>query len=774
MIKRPLVWVLGAYIAGTLLAWHNSSFIIIILLMLTAFFINFLLFFRLPKKYVNRHDGFLWFLPLLLLLGYMAMSEQRKEPALSQAFAEKADCRVTGTITQIAPKSWGLCLFINNVTVYLSEAEPYLCENVLIYCSDEQTYRIGNKITVYGHIKKFSQPTNPGQFNEKLYYQTQNIDYKVNADEIEITNHDYSHFRELLSRIKQKLINVYHCILPEKEAGTVIAMLLGEKYLLDEEVNKLYQQNGISHIISISGLHVSLLGLSFYKLLKRLKFPFVPSIILAILFLYCYGMLTNFSISTVRSIIMMVLLLLSVIFGKTYDMLSAISFSALIILLDNPMQIFNVGFTLSYGAVLGMAILLPCFQILYSSKNPIISGLYVSISAQIATMPLILLNFYQLPSYSVIINLIILPLASLLLISALIAGIAGCISIPLGVFCVGGTNYILRFYEWVCRIGAKLPGNLVTIGKPDQLHILLYLALVLFFIWYINRYKKKRIALLLPIAFLILILPQRNAGLEITMLDVGQGEAIYMETANRTTYLFDGGSSDVKGVGKYRIQPFLLSNGVDEIDYVIVSHADSDHISGLSELINLGEIKIHNLLLPYLKDAYKEEAYLELESLAYSTGINVQYIQAGDVLVDGDLKMTCLHPSKDFKPSSGNSYSTVLKVTYGEFDLLLTGDLEQEGENILIEKFPYDYDVLQVAHHGSRYSTSEHFLETTQPEIALISCGKGNRYGHPHEEVLQRLTAIRSETKITYETGAIIINTDGEKMKIVEYLSKEY
>lgn len=772
MIKRPLVWVLGAYIAGTLLAWHKSSLFLIILLMLAAFFTIYLLFFQLPKRYVNRQDGFLWFLPLLLLFGYLAMSSQLKEPAMSQVFEEETDCRLTGMIDQVVKKSWGLCLYVKNVTVYLFEAEPYYCENVLINCSDNQTYHIGNEITVYGQIKKFSQPANPGQFNEKLYYQTQNIDYKVTVEEIRITNHKYSHFRELLSLIKQKLMNVYHSILPEKEAGTIIAMFLGEKYLLDEEVNKLYQQNGISHILSISGLHVSLLGLAFYKILKYLKVPFIPSNILAILFLYGYGMLTNFSVSTVRSIIMMALLLLSVILGKTYDMLSAISFSALIMLLDNPMQIFSVGFTLSYSAVLGMAVILPCLQKIYPAKNYFVSGLYVSLSAQIATLPCILMNFYQLPIYGVIINLMILPLSSLLLISALIAGIAGCISIPLGVFCVGGTNYILRFYEWVCEIGAKVPGNLVTIGKPDQLRILLYLALVLFFIWHIRRFGKKCIALLLPIAFFLLILPQRNVGLEITMLDVGQGEAIFMETANGTTYLIDGGSSDVKGVGKYRIQPFLLSNGVDEIDYAIVSHTDSDHISGLKELINLGEIKIHNLLLPYLMDAYMDASYVELVSLAYRSGINVQYIRAGNALIDGKLRMTCLHPSLEFVPSSSNSYSMVLSVTYGDFDLLLTGDLEQDGENILMEKYPYDYDILQVAHHGSKYSTSEQFLRIAQPEIALISCGKNSRYGHPHEELLERLERIGAEVKITTISGAITIKTDGSKVEVCEYINR--
>ncbi|NLP35633.1 MAG: DNA internalization-related competence protein ComEC/Rec2 [Clostridiales bacterium] len=769
MVKRPLVWVLGAFIMGTLLAWYKIEIVIVLLLMLAAFSIIYLLFFHLAKEYVNRHDCFLWSLPIILLLGFMAMTEQMKVPALEWVFEEEAECRLSGTITQIVQKSWGLSLYASNITVYLSEEEAYHCENVLIYCSGEQNYRIGNGITVYGQIKKFSQATNPGQFNEKLYYQTQNIDYKVMADEIRITNQEHSPYYDFLSRMKQNLIHVYRNILTEKEAGTIIAMLLGEKYLLDDGINELYQQNGISHILSISGLHVSLLGMAIYKLLKRLKFPFTLSIILAIIFLYSYGALTNFSVSTVRSVIMMVLLLLSAIFGKTYDMLSAISLSAFLILLGNPIQLFNVGFQLSFSAVFGMAVLLPCFQKLFSSK-PVLGEIYVSISAQIATMPFVLFYFYQLPIYSVFINLLLLPLSSLLLLTALIAGVAGTIAMPIGVFCIGASSYILRFYEWICGIGASLPKHLVTIGRPDIPRILLYLALLLFFHWSVHRYKKKRLIFLLPIALLILILPDRNVGLEITMLDVGQGEAIFMETERGTTYLIDGGSLDTKSVGKYRIQPFLLSNGVDHIDYVFVSHTDQDHISGLKELMQEGKIKIHNLLLPYLLHSYKEEAYVGLEELAKSSGINVNYFSKGDLLSDGELKITCLHPSMEYVPSSKNSYSMVLSVSFVEFDLLLTGDLEKDGEAILMATYPYDYDILKVAHHGSKYSTSEGFLQIAKPELALISCGKANRYGHPHIELLDRLDEVGSEVVITYESGAITIMTDGKKMVVEEYL----
>lgn len=777
MIKRPLGWVMGAYLAGMSLAWYKIFIVFAFLLMLLSYIIIYYLMFRTKKALINQRDSFLWFLPLLLLLGFYTMQGQMERPELDQAFEEKAQCELSGRITMIVEKQWGRAFYVTDNTVYLSGEEPYLSENVIVYCTDKLNYLVGNQITVYGEIQKFSEAANPGQFNEKMYYQIENIDYKVKADKIIITDAGYSKFEAVLSNIKQKLMRVYNTTLPEKESGVLIAMILGENYLLDEEIKQLYQENGISHILSISGLHVSLLGLFIFKLFKKLKVPLIPATLFTILFIYSYGLLTNFSISTNRAVVMIILFLLSSLFGKTYDMLSATELSAFLILIKNPMQIFNIGFLLSYSAILGIAVLLPCLQKLFSSKKPLLNGLLVSVSAQIMTMPMVLSFFYQLPVYSVFINLLILPCASILIITALFAGIIGTLSIPLGVFLMGGANYILKLYEGICRLGSNLPGNLITIGKPGQLSIILSFILIFIFVWGVKRYNRKIFILVLLAAFFLPMIPKGNHGLEITMLDVGQGEAIFMKTNKGTTFLIDGGSSDVSKVGVYRLQPFLLSSGIDKIDYAIVTHTDVDHVSGLKELLVGDRITIKNLVLP--KVSIKDESYEEMKTLASDVGVNVLYIETGDILQEGEFKMRCLHPNSDYQASSINAYSTVLSITYGEFDMLLTGDLEKDGEERLIELFQEqtiplpvtDYDVLKVAHHGSKYSTFLDFLQIIQPEVSLISCGKDNFYGHPHKELLERLKQAESDIKITYESGAITIKTDGKTMEVSEYMN---
>jgi competence protein ComEC len=517
-----------------------------------------------------------------------------------------------------------------------------------------------------------------------------------------------------------------------------------------------------------------------FGVLKRLRIPLKAATLITIFFIYSYGVLTNFSVSTNRAVVMMVVLLLAALVGKTYDMLSALSLSALIILLQNPLQILSAGFLLSFGAVLGIAVLLPRLKILFPTDHVVINSILISTSAQIATTPFILFFYYQFPSYSLLTNLIILPFVTVLTLTSILAGILGAIYLPLGIFLIGGAAYILKFYELICRVGSNLPGNLITTGKPDPLMLFLYFTLVCIFLRLAKRYQKKYSVLLLVIATGLLLLPKSNAGLEVTFLDVGQGDAIYMENSSGTSYLIDGGSADVTDVGKYRLEPFLKSQGTDKINYAVVSHSDNDHTSGLIQLIEQGKIQVETMLLPYINK--KDEAYEELECLAEANGIRIRYMAAGDILKDGNVRIYCLHPGEDYNPSSTNAYSMVLSVRYGDFDLLLTGDLQKDGEQLVTgllengelwqdtERPAVDYEILKVSHHGSKESTLEEFLSQVKPEISIISCGEDNYYGHPHQEVLDRLGQIDSNIRITYKTGAVTIRTNGESMEINNYL----
>jgi competence protein ComEC len=218
-------------------------------------------------------------------------------------------------------------------------------------------------------------------------------------------------------------------------------------------------------------------------------------------------------------------------------------------------------------------------------------------------------------------------------------------------------------------------------------------------------------------------------------------------------------------VGKYRILPFLKYKGADEIEAVIVTHPDEDHINGVLELIERGEaegIRIKNLVLPEIVHELKNTAYKELEWLAQREGVEVSYINSGEYIADNGITMQCLNPDREKVYEEANEYSVVLWLQCGSFQVLLTGDAEGIGEKELTENLKKlqtgeGITVLKAAHHGSKYSTSTELLDILSPQLTVISCGENNRYGHPHRETLERLAAAGSPVLTTPDCGAITV-----------------
>lgn len=268
------------------------------------------------------------------------------------------------------------------------------------------------------------------------------------------------------------------------------------------------------------------------------------------------------------------------------------------------------------------------------------------------------------------------------------------------------------------------------------------------------------------------------------MLDIGQGDCILMKTPNQHYILVDGGSSTRSGIGEYVITPAVKYYGSGRLDYVFISHMDQDHVNGIEELIVLSEqggIKIGCLVVPEL--ASRDKEFQILIKQAEEAGIQVKTMEIGDQLVLETVKITCLYPKsseekKDMKIGnySENNTSMVLSVSYRSFQMLLTGDLEIEGEQRLLEQssqwMPQQYDVLKVGHHGSKGSTGEALLTQIHPEYAVISCGKENRYGHPHEAVLERLENNGCKVLVTCEIGAVTFEIRRNGISVETYFEK--
>ncbi len=278
---------------------------------------------------------------------------------------------------------------------------------------------------------------------------------------------------------------------------------------------------------------------------------------------------------------------------------------------------------------------------------------------------------------------------------------------------------------------------------------------------------------LLVLGMIWLLVQRPFSGFTVTFLDVGQGDCIVMRGENGNCYMVDGGSTSKSKVGKYQILPFLESEGIGELEAVFLTHPDEDHISGVLELMEQSGygVKINSLILPDASQEIKEGKLLELRRQAAAYGIPVYYIGRGDVLEDKKLKFTCLGPEKEIMTDEVNEISIVLYMEYEEFRMLLTGDVTGASEDELLLELEgrEPLTVLKVAHHGSRYSTPQELLELTKPVYAVISAGKDNRYGHPHEELMERLKRQGCHICQTPEGGAVTMQVRNGRIRVEEF-----
>lgn len=677
----------------------------------------------------------------------------------------------------MAETSSGMRLVMDHILIFISKEHLEALE------FEDKKLCPGCKIQVFGNLETFSLPSNPGQFNEFSYYKSKNISYFLWAEKVILLS-EAPLGKKGIFHLRERLREVYFELLPEKEAAILTAMVLGEKSGLPGEVKNIYQQAGIGHLLAISGLHISIAAMAVYQLVLVLKGSRRLAAACGMASLLFYGTLTGFSISTSRAVLMILLALIAEILGRAYDRETALGFSALWILLQKPGQLFQSGFLLSFGAVLGAGSLYPALEQCFLKQEKVGKSLFTKglkgakrailfqLAVSFITLPVILWFYYEIPVYGMFLNIFLVPLMSLVTGGGLLAGIAGLFSLALGRFLVGGVWGILKLYETAAELSLALPMAVWNPGQPPFWKILIYGLGLLGVFCYLQKESKKRWLVafeLLPLV-LLLLLPQKISGIELTFLDVGQGDGTFISCEEGIDMLIDGGSSSEKELGKYRLLPFMKCKGKGRIDYVFLSHLDEDHISGVRKLLE--EKRAECLVLP--ADRKGSEAAEKIAQLGKEKGTRVWWIQPGEGIQKKKIKLTCLAPDKLYNGTNENAASMVLLLEYGDFSALFTGDLEKEGEKVLLTKhqkegFLPDCAVLKVAHHGSDHSTSQEFLNAVKPEIAVISCSRNNPYGHPGKELLQRLAFARCHIYQTMESGAITVGSDGEKIWVEEF-----
>lgn len=683
---------------------------------------------------------------------------------------------VAGEVYRAEKRSSGgreqLWLYLRAATVRGASGGPEAALSANLICKTEDCPRpkLGSKVTLKGQFSYFPRARNPGEFDSFQYYHILKIGGSLKKAELLREGREYSAFREGLYRLQCFWEERLYACFPEREASILCTMLLGNRTGLDSEIKELYQRNGIVHILSISGLHITLIGMGLYRLLRKAGCPVCPAALSGGILLLSYGVMTGMGVSACRAIGMYLIRMLGEILGRTYDMLTALGIMGILMLVQQPEYLRHSGFLLSFGSIGGIGILLPALQppkaLTEKAAVHIAAAFWKALAPGAAitlfTLPVHLWFYYEIPVYSIFLNLCVLPAMGLVM------GLGLFVMLLPGMGWMAWADcLILGGYERLCRLFDLLPGHTWTPGCPAPWQAAVYyLLLALFLLWKGKSRKTAFLRILLPAAAVWVIAVRFHAPLEATFLDVGQGDAICVRTGEGEVYLFDAGSSSERSIARYKLIPFLKHEGITHIDAIFLSHPDADHYSGIVELLQEGKesgVTIERLFLPDLSpDRRKEDLKPVLEAVKNTDQeLRLAYLSKGDEWSSGETVFTCLHPEPGAELEDVNACSLCFLIRRRSFSMLLTGDVQGTGEQQLMEALealaPVPVTLLKVAHHGSRNSTPEELLELISPRVAVISCGEDNSYGHPHPELLERLDQSGCRIHITAREGAVSV-----------------
>ncbi len=709
--------------------------------------------------------------------GGMPFSEKFQETVSRQE-----TCRIAGICGEITETENG-CKFLLYNSYYLFHSKNYPIQNVMIYMTEKKGLSQGAFVVLSGNLSEFDAPGNPGEFDLRGYYACRHCYYRLTkAVLMEKKNVGFS-VAATLSKLKGRASGTLKDI-AGKEAELLGAILLGEKREVDQEILDRFRLAGFLHICSISGLHISILGMGLFSLLKKFCFRNGTAAFFSGVLVLSYGIMTGSSVSTLRALVMFVVWAAAKILGRIYDLLSAMALALLLILLESPVYFFDSGFWLSFSAVVGIGAVTPMLVKMTGIRSKAGRSLMGSLGILLSSLPVTLVVYGEYSVIGFLLNLLIMPTVPVVIYSGTAGILAGSLWKTGGEILVTPGRMLVRLYEKLSFLHGILPGSIWTPGRPETWQVILYILCIcgmLFAGRLLEKRSQKRKpgestlakkkrrkkfhqfmrgGLFIGSFFCIGILSFRiKTDFEVTCLDVGQGDGIVIQSPDHQNFLIDGGSTSKNQMGTYQILPYLRTQGISHLDAVVVSHTDLDHISGVLEILEMIEahrtsLEVGMLLLPNWE--IRGEAYEQLLEAAENAGVPVGYLCSGESFQGGDLILTVWNPTLGQQTKDANEDSLVVELNWKGYRALFTGDAGEAAEQTMLSNgFLEDVDYLKVGHHGSRYSTSEEFLEAVSPEIAVVSCGKQNLYGHPAQETLKRLKQAGCDVFCTKDLGAV-------------------
>lgn len=649
----------------------------------------------------------------------------------------------------------------------------------------------GTTVLAEGTACSFERSTNPGQYDARGAAFRGGRLFQV-RDTVILSSVPHRGLLWLRMEIRQRTAAALERLMGAENAGILRAMLTGDREGLSEEMRTLFSEGGISHILAVSGLHMSLIGMGIFRLLRKKRGSIRSACLFSGLFISGYVFLTGGSVSSIRAMVMFCLWLGSQLLGRTEDALCSISAAALVLLLTEPSLVFEPSFLLSFSAVLGIRLLGPAVISLLPGRLSFMQGACMSGAVIAATLPVVCRFYFQVTPYACLVNLLVVPMIPLMMGFSAAAVLLSQLLPAAGQLLAGPCICLLTFCKAICRLHELLPGHLLVTGCPALWQCALYSAGLVLLCGYLNKEKpgrnqmdtgrrnrrrtvrRKRITAVLAfpvlLFFLLIRAPERSF---VHFIDVGQGDSILIRDGHKV-FLVDAGSSTADRVWTYRISPTLKYFGISRIDTVFLTHGDSDHVSGIREYLDsmsagilpgLSPAGTHGIRIASLAVSAegfgKDSALGRLCAAAEAKGIPVIRLGCGDRIRAGRITLTDVFPDRANISDDVNLNSLVLLLQTGDGSVLLTGDLELDGERRLTEKLKEaglkGITLLKAGHHGSRNASSTDFLNAVRPAAAVISCGRNNSYGHPHTETLERFKEAGTALYRTDADGAVTI-----------------
>lgn len=766
MFDRPLCIATICYIIGIIMGLYLSSFGIVFLLCLLLFIITF----RFNKKM------YIYILIIIIGFSYIKLIDyiyekdyglvNSKENYIIEGIvvSDKRDKEYKEVYDLDVKKIDGM---------KIKGSKKYLLN---IKKSKEMNIKFGDYIKINAKIEQPSKARNYMGFDYQRYLKSKKIIATIiDVGNVEILDVNKANIeKNIFNSVRNNIKKIMYKLLPKDARELAVGMMIGDKDELDTNITEKFKNSNLTHMLAVSGAHISYVILGLNLMLKKTSNRFRK--IFIICFLIFFVGVTDFTPSVQRASIMAILLLISTMLYRSQDTYTSIAFSGLVILIINPYSFLDIGFQLSFGGTIGIVLmynnLIKRFKTNGKLKGYIVSSICVSVCANLIIIPIIAFNFNTVSLTFWISNLLAGPFLGVIIIlgfcvyllSFVIFPVAKIISIPL--------KYLIYTLLVIVKYCSKIPFSSITIRTPYIFEILIY-YIVLYLVFNYAKIKPyfKKLVVVIMIVILITnscIYIQNHGKMIIYFIDVGQGDSTLIRTAKNKTILIDGGGSENSSfdVGEKTLLPYLLDRKITVLDYVVISHFDTDHCGGILYLME--HIKVKNIIIS--KQGKESSNYNKFKNIVLDKGISVIFVKKGDkIKIDNETYMDILFPGNNFiSDNILNNNSIVTKICYNNFSILFTGDVEEIAENEICREYnttdKLKANILKVAHHGSKTSSTAEFIKMVKPQIALIGVGEKNKFGHPNDGVIQRLKNMNTKIYRTDKMGEIEIqiNNMGE------------